>query len=558
MDKQAEKYVIGIDFGSDSVRAVVVNATDGTEVSSAVSFYSRWKAGKYCDSLKFQYRQHPLDYIEALQLVVKEALLPLTPAIIADIAGLAFDTTGSTPVLVDKEGTPLALLPQFAEEPDAMFVLWKDHTAIREANEINSLSKKWDIDYTAYSGGTYSSEWVWSKVLHLLRNNAEIRSEAYSWMEHCDWMTALLSGDTTPEKICRSRCAAAHKAMWNERWDGLPSEEFLTTLDPLLSGYRDRLFTETYTTDQIAGKLSSEWAGKLGLRQGIPIAIGAIDAHVGAVGACIKPNVLTRIMGTSTCDIVVSSKQEIGDRLIAGICGQADGSVIPGYIGMEAGQSAFGDVYAWFRDILTWPLQHILTDSLLINDQTKQALIDETMQRIIPELSIQAAAISPKQSSVFALDWLNGRRTPDANQLLKGAICGLTLGSTAPMIFRALVEATAFGSKAIVECFEKEGVQIHSIIAIGGISQKSPFVMQTLADVLNMPIRVIKSEQTCALGAAMFAAVAGGIYTTIEEAQSAMGSGFLREYTPEPGNSRLYQKLYTKYKALATFAEQTS
>ena len=553
--KSTAKYVIGVDYGTDSCRALIVDTKDGREIAASVSYYPRWKAGKYCDPKLNQYRQHPLDYIESMENAVKGALKKAPKNVANNIVGISFDTTGSTPVLIDKNGTPLALLPEFAENPNAMFVLWKDHTAIKEAGEINELAHKSAVDFTAYEGGIYSSEWVWSKVLHILRNDEKVRNAAYSWLEHCDWMPALLTGQTQPEKILRSRCAAGHKAMWNEAWNGLPSEEFLVKLDPLLKGMRDRLFTETHTGDELAGYITPEWAKRLGLPEGIAVAVGIIDAHMGAVGSEIKPNILTRIMGTSTCDIIVSSKETMGDKLVPGICGQVNGSVLPGYVGLEAGQSAFGDIYAWFKEVLAWPIRNILAKSKVLDKKTKEALIAETIDSIIPALTKEAQKVPVSESSIIAVDWMNGRRTPDANQLLKGTITGLTLGSSAPLIFRALVEATAFGSKAIVDRFIEQGVKIDSIIAIGGISQKSPFVMQTLADVLNMPIKVIKSEQACALGAAMFAAVVGGVYKTVEEAQDAMGAGFAKTYKPNAENHKLYLEIYKKYQALGKFTE---
>jgi len=470
---------------------------------------------------------------------------------------MSFDTTGSTPVLTDKNGTPLSLLPEFAENPNAMFVLWKDHTGIKEAAEINNLCAKWDIDYTSYEGGIYSSEWFWAKVLHVLRADEKVRGAAYSVLEHCDWLPALLCGDTKPENVKHSRCAAGHKAMWLEKWGGLPSEKFLTALDPMLAGYRDRLFKETYASDVKVGYLTEEWAKRLGLSTTVAVGVGAFDAHMGAVGAEITPNTLVRIIGTSTCDILVSSNEEVGDKLVKGICGQVDGSVIPGMMGLEAGQSAFGDVYAWFKRIIAWPIEELIGKSTLIDDVTKQKLMDEAMDQIIPVLSEQAAAIDPKESMVIATDWMNGRRTPDASQLVKGSITGLTLGTTAPMMFRALVEATAFGSKAIVDRFTQEKVLIESVIGIGGISLKSPFVMQTMADVLNMPIKVAKSDQACAFGAAMFAAVVAGQYKTVQEAQKAMGQGFAMEYLPNSGAVKMYAELYKEYQKLGQITEET-
>lgn len=551
-----DQFVIGLDYGSDSCRAVVVNAITGEELASAVKYYPRWMEGKYCLPRKNQYRQHPLDYIEGLESTIKESLAKCPAGTAEQVVGIAFDTTGSTPVLTDENGTPLALLPEFAENPNAMFVLWKDHTAIQEAAEINELAAKWDTDYTAYEGGIYSSEWVWAKMLHVLREDESIRNKAYSWIEHCDWLPAILTGKTKPEEVIRSRCAAGHKAMWLEKWGGLPSEEFLTTLDPLLAGFRARLFTETYASDTKVGTLTKEWAHLLGLPENVAVAAGAFDCHMGAVGAEITPKTFVRVIGTSTCDIMVSSYEEMGDKLIPGICGQVDGSVVPGLVGLEAGQSGFGDIYAWFKKVLAWPLDNILAKSSLIDSETKEKLIKETADQIIPLLSEEAMKVPVSESTILAIDWMNGRRTPDANQMVKGSIAGLNLGSSAPLIFRALVEATAFGSKAIVDRFLENGIEIDSVIGIGGISLKSPFVMQTLADVLGMPIKVARAEQACALGAAMFAAVAAGVYNKVEEAQKTMGQGFTKVYAPNDDNHAAYLELYKKYQALGQFTEQ--
>ncbi len=540
MIESNKKYVIGLDFGTDSCRALIVDVRNGDEVATGVSFYPRWKAGLYCDAQSNRYRQHPLDYIESMTEAVHTALSHLTEEEIASICGLCFDTTGSTPALTDCNGMPLALNPEFAEEPDAMFILWKDHTAVREAEQINALMKERNLDYLLYEGGTYSSEWVWSKVLHVINTNSRVKEAAYSWTEHCDWMTGLVTGNTIPEKMLRSRCAAGHKAMWHERWL-LSSSEVLLELNPSLNRIFTHLFTQTYTSDTRAGTLTAEWAGKLGLHQGIAVAVGALDAHMGAVGASVAPGILTRIMGTSTCDIMVAEKHEIGDRCIEGICGQVDGSVLPGFIGLEAGQSAFGDIYAWFRKFMSWPLKNIP------EGEAKQKVMDT----MLIELTREAQALKLSENDIVALDWMNGRRTPYADQNVKGMIAGLTLGSTAPEIFKALVEATAFGSRRIVEHMKNQGLQIDSVNAIGGISKKAPFVMQTLADVLGMPIRIVRSQQTCALGAAMFAAVAAGVYSTVEEAMRYMGSDIEVEYKPDVERKKVYEILYRKYLQLA-------
>jgi L-ribulokinase len=550
-----DRYVIGTDFGTDSCRAVVVNAFTGQELASAVSCYPRWLAGRYCDEKANRYRQHPLDYTEALTAAVKEALQACPVGTAAKVAGMAFDTTGSTPVLTDREGTPLALLPGFEENPNAMFVLWKDHTAIREAAEINALASRWEVDYTAYEGGVYSSEWVWAKMAHVLREDGSVRRAAYAWIEHCDWMPALLTGRTKPEAVVRSRCAAGHKAMWHEKWGGLPSEAFLTAVEPLLAGFRSHLYGKTCTSDTPVGRLTGEWAERLGLTTDVTVAAGAFDCHMGAVGAEIRPHTFVRVIGTSTCDIMVASYDETGREPVPGICGQVDGSVVPGMTGFEAGQSAFGDVYAWFKRVLLWPVEAILAPSLPTDREAKEKLLRHVSDRLIPLLSEEAAKVPVSESAVLAVDWMNGRRTPDANQRLKGTIAGLSLGSSAPLIFRALVEATAYGSKAIVDRFLAAGIRIDSVTAIGGIPLKSPFVMQVMADVLGMPIQVARAGQACALGAAMFAAVAAGIYTKVEEAQQKMGQGFAGEYTPRPANHEAYRLLYEQYRRLGAFTE---
>lgn len=547
-------YAIGIDFGTDSCRVLLVNIQTGEEISSGVSFYSRWKGGLYCDPAENQYRQHPLDYMESMEEAVKKTLEQCPEEIAARIVGISVDTTGSTPVLLDWEGNPLALLPGFSDNPNAMFILWKDHTAVREADEINQLIEDWDIDFTSASGGIYSSEWVWAKMLHVLRVDPPLRDVAYSWVEHCDWIPALLTGNMQPEKIMRSRCAAGHKAMWNREWVGLPPASFFSDLDPLLTIFEGHLYTETFTSDVCAGYLSREWADRLGLTTNVAVGVGALDCHFGAVGAGISESTFVRVMGTSTCDVMVVTDEELGDRKIEGICGQVDGSVLPGMIGLEAGQSAFGDVYAWFRKLLLWPVENILPT--VCNDSViSKELVRKIEEDILQALTLEAQKIPLTESMPVSLDWLNGRRTPYANQELKGVITGVTLGTSAPMLFKSLVEATAFGSLAIMDCFLDQGINIDTIIAIGGISLKSPFVMQVLADVLNRPIKVAATEQACALGAAMFGAVVAGEYATVEEAQSAMGKGFVREYLPDEEHHDLYMSLYRKYKRLGQFIE---
>ncbi len=552
------KYTIGLDYGTDSVRALIVNTSNGEEVATSVYYYPRWKEGKYCDPSSNQFRQHPLDYLGGLEESIKQALASASKEVRNNIVAISVDTTGSTPVAVNREGIPLSLLPEFSENPNAMFVLWKDHTAVNEADEINNLSRSWGgVDFTCFEGGIYSSEWFWAKILHILRADPKVREAAFSWVEHCDWIPAVLTGKINPLEMIRSRCAAGHKAMWHKDFGGLPSEDFLVKLDPVLKGLSERLFKDTFECDYKVGMLSGEWAKKLGLPGNVAVGAGSFDAHLGAVGGEVRPYYLSKVMGTSTCDMLIAPMDGMQEKLVAGICGQVEGSIVPGMLGMEAGQSAFGDIYAWYKKLLLWPLENSLGSISDLTEKQKRKITEQVSDHLISDLSSAAEKIEPSLSAPLAVDWMNGRRTPDANQNLKGAITGITLGTDAPMIFRALVEATAFGARAINERFKAEGVRIDGVIALGGVAKKSPFVMQIVCDVLNMPIKVARSEQTCALGSAMAASVVAGIYPSIQDAQSKMGGGFEKEYYPDQERAKLYQDIFLKYLELGKFIEET-
>ncbi|QNL50779.1 ribulokinase [Olivibacter sp. SDN3] len=550
-------YVIGVDYGTDSVRSVLVDTSNGKELSSAIHRYSRWKKGLYCNPSENRFRQHPLDYIEGLEQTIKECLLALPAAQRASVKAISVDTTGSTPVAVDKKGTPLAMLSDFRENPNAMFILWKDHTAVLEAATINQHATKFDINYLQYVGGVYSSEWFWAKLLHILRSDEKVRSAIYTWVEHCDWIPFLLTGGNDAGHIKRGVCSAGHKSLWSEAFEGYPPNDFFSSLDPLLEGFTDTLSRETYTADKSAGHLSTEWADRFGLSTDVIVGIGAFDAHMGAVGGQIEPYYLSKVMGTSTCDMLVAPAEEVSGNLVRGICGQVNGSVIPGMIGMEAGQSAFGDAYAWYKNLLLWPLKHFND----LDDNTRavldQAVMDEIEAQLIPALSNKAAQIPPDEKQEFAIDWLNGRRTPDANQSLKGALLGLDLGTDAVQLFRAIAEATCFGAKNIVNRFNEQGVQVKGLIGLGGVARKSPFIMQMMADVMNMPIKIHRSEQTCAIGAAMFAATVAGVYPTVEKAMRAMGQGFDVTYLPDQKRNAIYENRYKRYLQTGAFIEST-
>lgn len=532
MDK---KYVLGIDFGSDSARCIVIDSSDGTQIASAVSEYPRWKKGMYSNPAQSRYRQHPQDYIEALENCVRNALKQCEEDVAGNIKGLCFDTTASTPCLIDENGTPLSLLPEFSENPDCMFILWKDHTAIAEVERINEVASYWHTDYLRTSGGSYSCEWVWAKMLHCLRQDKAIQKKTWSWAEHCDWLCGLLTGNSKPETMPRSRCLAGHKAMWNEDWGGLPEMDFFKAVDPLLGIFEGHLYQQTDEVGSFQGGLCKEWAERLGLKEGTAVGMGAIDCHVGAVGSGIRPGTVVKVMGTSTCDIIVQEKKDCDGKTVRGICGQVDGSVLPGFIGYEAGQAAFGDVYAWFSRFLGWGLP----DSV------------KSDGNLIVKLTQEASSLPLSENDPVSTDWFNGRRTPDSDPRRKASITGLSLGTTPAQVFKSLVEATAFGSRAITERFREEGIDISRIVATGGISLKSPYVMQTMADVIGLPISVIHCSQTCALGSAILAATAAGLYPDVLSAQEKMCPKESTEYAVNEERHEIYNILYDKYRKLA-------
>lgn len=551
-----DAFVIGVDYGTDSVRAIAVNAATGEEVSASVFSYPRWRDQLYCRPEINQFRQHPKDYLEGLSFVINQCLDKAGAEVRSAVRGISIDTTGSTPVAVDEEGVPLALRADFADNPNAMFVLWKDHTAVKEAAQLNAHAKNFDTDYLRYVGGIYSSEWFWAKLLHILRTDEKVRNACYSWVEHCDWIPFVLTGGRRAADIKRGVCAAGHKALWAAQFGGLPPETFFASLDPLLSGFRSRLFTHTYTSSAPAGRLCPEWAERLNLSEEVTVGIGAFDAHMGAVGGQIETGYLSKVMGTSTCDMMVAPYAEIGDKLVRGICGQVDGSVIPGMIGLEAGQSAFGDTYAWFRDLLAWPLDKMLASVDWMPPEAVEKLRNELRSNMIRALTDAAISLPLNDDDPVAVDWLNGRRTPDANQELSAGMLGMKLGTGAPHLFKGWVEATCFGARAIVDRFNSEGVKVRGLIGMGGVARKSPYIMQTMANVMDMPIKIHRSEQTCAVGAAMFAATAAGIYPTVEEAMSAMGQGFDMTFLPQMNAAGVYGKRYERYRRLASLSEK--
>ena len=550
--KANEHFTLGADFGSDSVRVVILDASNGKVAGSYVSYYKRWEKKLYCNDKINQFRQHPLDYIESLTEAVNKSLEEANKTckdIKERIRGICIDTTGSTPCLCDKDGMPLSMSEEFKEDPDAMFILWKDHTSVKEAEEINRVAHSNDVDYTKYLGGVYSTEWFWAKALHIIRKNKKVKEKVWTVIEHCDWITALLCGNTNPNTIKRSRCAAGHKCMWHKSWNGYPPREFFDKFDSKLGDIRETLGNETYSTETIEGYLTKEWANKLGLKENILVCVGAYDSHIGAVGGLVDVGVLVKSIGTSTCDVTIGNLPKKGEteKAVKGICGQVDGSVLDGYIGYEAGQSAYGDYYSWFRNLLTWTYKNISK-----NTKEENGIFEK---KILAELEKEASKIITTEDSPVATDWINGRRTPFANQNLKATIFGMYLGIDAPMFMKMLLESTAYGAKAIIECFEDGGIEIKKVMAIGGVARKSKLGMQILADVTNREIYVTKDDQAPAIGAAVFAAKAYGLYENVFEAQKSISAGIERVHKPIKENVKIYEKLYKKYKEIGNFTE---
>lgn len=521
-----KKFSLGLDFGTASVRALIVDTHSGEEIATHVYNYRYGKDGVMLDKKDSNVaRQSPRDYIDGLKEASRGALQKakkvkgFSPEY---IVGIGIDTTGSTPIPVDEKGIPLAFQKKFRNNLNAQAWLWKDHSGHEEAEEITALAEREHPEYLSRCGGKYSSEWFFSKILHCLRVDPEVFRNTYSWVELCDFIPGILTGNTNPMEMKRSICAAGHKAMYNEEWGGLPEEDFLSRLHPEIGKLRRRLYKKAYTSDIKAGGLSREYAEILGLREGIAVAVGAFDAHMGAVGAGIRPGTLVKIIGTSTCDMMVVPASE---RLppIPGLCGIVKGSILPGYFGLEAGQSAVGDIFNWF-----------------IN------LIGEGSY-VHRHLTEKADRLRPGESGLLALDWNNGNRTILVDAKLTGLLIGQTLHTSQEEIYRALIESTAFGARVIIERFEEYGVHVRDIVNCGGIAEKNSLLMQIYADITGRPMKVSRSSQTCALGASMFGAVSAGLFHNVEEAQKKMSGLKEIKYIPDKRAHEVYNQIYRLY-----------
>jgi len=525
------RYTIGLDYGTNSVRALLVNTANGAEVAAAVWIYEHGTQGVILSRDPNLARQHPADYLKGAELTIKQALATARKTVKGfkadQVVGIGVDTTGSTPLPVDKNGQPLVFQKKFASNPAALAWLWKDHTGIAEAAEITALAKKMRPKYLAKCGGTYSSEWFFSKILKCLRSAPQVFDAAYSWIELSDFVPAALTDTLHPSKFIAGVCAAGHKAMYNANWGGYPDKAFLSKLHPKLGALRDRLPKRVLAVDSAVGQLTPAWAKRTGLSAGIPVTVGAFDAHTGAIGAGVKPGTLVKIIGTSTCDISVRiNSAKLAD--IPGVCGIVDGSVVPGYFGIEAGQSAVGDMFNW---LVNYIQPH--------GSKYSHSVLNE-----------EAAKLKPGESGLIALDWNNGNRTILVDQQLTGLLIGQTLYTTPPEMYRALVEATAYGALTIINRYEEYGVKISEVVNCGGIAEKSALVMQTYADITGRPMKISRSAQTCALGSAIAAAVVAGAHKNFAAAQKAMTGLKPKVYKPNPKAHAVYKKLYVLYKQL--------
>lgn len=545
-----KNYVIGIDFGTDSARAILVDVSDGREMASCTSYYKRWAKGLYCDTTIDRYRQHPLDYIESLEEVLTGVLSECPDK--GKVKAISIDSTGSSPCLADANLKPLSLYPEFSEDPDAMFVLWKDHTSEKEAARIIDLCTSGEFpNYICHTGNTYSAECFWCKVAHVLHSSDVLREKAVTVIEECDFIPALLTGCKDVAELKTSRGVSGEKWLWAKEWGGFPPKEFFEALDPVLLPMLDHMPDPHYYCEEAAGHLCEEWADKLGLSTDVVIGVGNIDSYSGAVGGGVAYKKMVMNMGTSACYIAVVPTEVMAGRLIDGVFGQVDGMILPGHDGFEVGLSSFGDAFAWLRRLLSWPIEQLLPED------ADPGLKKKMTERILPALTAEAEKLPLRLEAPLATDYFNGRRNPVLNTSITASLTRLKIHTSAPELFYAIVESTAFATKAILDHMDSRNVAIDELVAVGGVAQKSPFVMQLMADVVQREISVSATKNAGAMGAAIHAAVASGLYPSVRAAQEAMCPPVISTYRPTSDKTRidLLMKRYERYLDLVHFTE---
>ncbi|KQQ49429.1 ribulokinase [Plantibacter sp. Leaf314] len=545
MSGQRPILVAGVDYGSDSVRVAVVDAASGEGVLTVSRSYPRWATGAYCDPLEHRFRQHPLDHLETLEACFEEIADRLGDEA---VAAIAIDATGSTPAPVDRNGVPLALHPEFADDPDAMFWLWKDRTSATEAEEVDRALREAEPDHTSYQG-VYSSEWWWAKMLRAVRTNGRILEHAHSWVEHADWLPNLLTGADVVERFARNACSAGHKALYNTRLGGMVPRAVLVAVHPHLAAVADTFATPPLPAGTRVGTLSEEWAARLRLSTSTVVGMGSLDAHAGGVGAGIDDRSMVTVMGTSTVDLFLTDDETISGRDLRRLCGIAEDSIIPGRLGGETSQAAFGDLFAWYARVLLWPIRAVLAPELravLPEDQVAE-IMERTADRLLGELEQHLVERQP--TTIVAHDWINGRRYPDVDEDASAALLGLRIGHDAVDVYRALVEAAVLGTKAIVDGLAANGLRFERVILVGGIARKSPFICQSMADALGVDVLVSEEREASATGAAMYAATAAGCFEALPAAQQALGRGFVARYAPMPAGVAHFDTAFSRYRA---------
>lgn len=544
----SKSYVAGLDFGSESVRLVIVNPENGETVESTMSSYQRFARGLYCEPRQFKFRQHPLDYLEALEECFAQIQDPLA---VARIRSIAVCATGSTIAPLDGSGSVLAEKARFAHDPDAMFWMWKDRTSFEEASYLDDVFSTGSVDYTKYQG-RYNAEWWWAKILRAKKSRPDVFSYAVSWMELCDWIPFVLGGAGDPSNAFRSSCAAGHKVLWNSALGGMISAERLRAAEPGLETVLESYRCPPVPAGRPIGRVSTEWSKRLGLSEDVALVSGSLDAHAGAVGAGVKPGTLVKVVGTSTVDLFVTDYVQLAGRSIRDTCGLAEDSIIPGHLGGEAGQAAFGDLFKWYKNLFLLPLADYI--KMEYKDRgAGTAFLQDFDQQLLRYLDSQAEQLSNTQ--VFATDWINGRRYPLPSAEARLSIENLSIGDTSIDIYRALVEAAVMGSKAIYDSLKGKGITFERAILVGGITEKTPYICQLISSALGLPVMVSREKNVCGRGAALFAAVGAEIFPNVEAAQTRFVEDFREDYSPGNRLSADFMSKYSRYTKRITQAK---